>query len=197
MRPQESPNYLVRSLNIRLPIIAVPFCTILILNVMFFFFVDHNPDKILIFFVTNAAIFISFITAYYAYVNANFTYLKMEIDRKQCAFQIASRWNSPAMENSRAVLRKCKEEITDLAPNQVLTKLAQSDVQLSTVFGFFEEVSIAINHELADEDVLYDQIHSALTGYEKIFRDWIDAKRVEQPSVLCETSALAVKWRAR
>lgn len=159
----------------------------------------QDIDKFFTFTAAAIAVCATVISSVYAAKQYQETKNKISFDKKLHAYNIASKWNSELMTESRKILRSCMHEVKSgkLTNEQLKSLYMENEVEISQVLGFFEEICVAIKNDIADEDFLYDQIRSALCSYERIFKDWIDIIRNDQPAALEWTEKTAHRWRER
>jgi|GEM_PF-6050943 len=166
-------------------------------------YTQATVESVLIFIGSQAIVVASVITAVYAMRNHRATNNQVDLDKKQKAFDIACRW-SELKENRQGVHRARKElkgtsETDGISEKGMIAKIKSEEYRIDffMVFGFFEQVAGSIANDLADEEVYYAQIRSAVVNHFEVWNFWIIELQKDQPYVYCQAEALAAKWNSR
>jgi hypothetical protein len=129
---------------------------------------------------------------------------QLEAERVNKAFSYIHRWNAAPFEE-RKQFRALMNDIKPLSPAEIAKRL--DDVHAARaivvdVMNFFEEMSIAINEGLADEETLLKFFRDMLEWYYQRFSDWIQRLRTDgggrpRPRVYIQLEAVAKRWQER
>lgn len=159
---------------------------------------DTLIDRTLTFLAVSIGVIAAVATAVYEAVSVQDAHEANELDKKQKAFDLACRWNSQEMRDKRSSLREATQKLKNCTDNDRESVMQGYDLNISIVFGYFEEIGSAIHNELVDEDVLYDLLRNAIVRNTELLRWWINLKRDRSHKTLWErTTKLAAKWRDR
>jgi len=123
-------------------------------------------------------------------------------DKVNKAFTFIYRWNSAPFEERkhwRALLEKLKPQ----SATAIAAALRGGPERAITVdvLNFFEEMSLAINEGLADEETLRKFFRDMLEIYYGLFGEWIHEQRTDsirpRPRVYVEFEQVAKQWQTR
>jgi Domain of unknown function (DUF4760) len=126
----------------------------------------------------------------------------IESERVDKAFSFIQRWNGApfsARQKWRALFQKVKGQ----SPTEVVTMVQSGPDRaiLVDVFNFFEEMSLAINEELADEETLIKFFRDMAESYFAHFEEWIKKSRTDsnhpRPRVYVQFEAVVIRWQQR
>lgn len=156
-----------------------------------------DSDKVLTFMAVLSGVMAAIFTAVYAAKGYQANKERVNLDRKQKAFDIASRWGSSDMKDTRKKFRQAIDKMGDVGGEDLIKELKKYDLELSNIFEFFEEIASAIDNDLADDKVLYDQLCSAVVNNFDRFGIWISQAQKTQSTAYCQGQSLALKWKAQ
>jgi hypothetical protein len=126
----------------------------------------------------------------------------LESERINKAFSYIHRWNSAPFEERkqwRALLEKLKAK----SPVEIATSLQAGPERalVVDVLNFFEEMSLAMNEGLADEDTVRKFFRDMLEIYYGLFDEWIRGLRADpirpRPRVYVQLEEVARRWQQR
>jgi hypothetical protein len=123
-------------------------------------------------------------------------------DKVNKAFSFIHRWNAAPFDERkqwRALLEKLKPKSgPDIA---VSLKTGPDRALVVDVLNFFEEMCLAMNEELADEETLRKFFRDMLEIYYGLFADWIHEQRTDtvrpRPRVYIQFEQVAKQWQQR
>jgi hypothetical protein len=124
-------------------------------------------------------------------------------DRINKAFSYIHRWNAAPFEERkqwRALVERlrAKPEPEDIAES---LRSGPDRALVVDVLNFFEEMCLATNEGLADEETLLKFFRSMLEGYYAMFADWINENRTDhlrpRPRVYIQFEQIAKRWQQR
>lgn len=117
------------------------------------------------------------------------------------AFRFMSRWNSPELFHSRLAFYKVIAAHRSGGAAAVQEALKDDTVALGVqaVLNMFEEISIAVEHGHADEELSCRAFAGLLIRSHEALREWIiENRRISgRPKVWTDFEALYSKWRDR
>jgi Domain of unknown function (DUF4760) len=128
----------------------------------------------------------------------------LDAERVNKAFSYIHRWNATPFDE-RKHFRSLMNKIRALSPTEVTKQLDADQADRAIVvdvMNFFEEMSIAINEGLADEETLVKFFRSMLEWYYQRFSDWIQNLRTDgggrpRPRVYIQLEEVAKRWQVR
>ena len=159
----------------------------------------------LTFFGTGFAMAAGVLAAYYIGRTLQITVVQREESLKavriEKAFSYIQRWNAaPFLE--RQQWRVVLDKIHGMTPAQVadlFNKDRADRAVVVDVLNFFEEVALAVNEGLADEETLLKFFRDMLEGYYHQSAEWINRLRTDdtrpRPKVYIEFETLIKRWR--
>jgi hypothetical protein len=128
----------------------------------------------------------------------------LDAEKINKSFSYIHRWNSAPFEE-RKHFRALQNTIKPLSPTEI-TKLLEGDhaarAIVVDIMNFFEEMSIAINEGLADEETLIKFFRDMVERYYQQFADWIERLRKDgggrpRPRVYIQLQAVVDRWQKR
>lgn len=156
---------------------------------------EVNVDHLLTYVAVLAGVLATSFTAVYEAKSYQKVSDQVLLDKKQKAYDICEQWNSKDMREVRKDFRVVLDEMNGLKDDDLLALLKNYDLDISCIFGYFEQIALAIKNDLADEQVLYDQLKSAVVCNFDRFGVYIKDRQVGQPCLYEHSDALADRWR--
>ena len=158
-----------------------------------------NLRKVLEFSTTVAATVAGLTGASYAAQSLTRTAEEAKVDR---TLSFISRWNDPGFEKNQVIslLRtiddKPNSELNDFIVCEVDEK-NDLKAEINTILNFFEEMALAINNKLVDENTLRDFFRGIVLTHVKKFYPWIKHRRkiTDNEKVLKSITALYEEWQ--
>ena len=159
----------------------------------------------LTFFGTAFAMAAGVLAAYYIGRTLQITVVQREESltaaRIEKAFSYIHRWNAAPF-HDRQQWRSLLDKIHGMSPVEI-AQLFQNDradrAVVVDVLNFFEEVALAVNEGLADEDTLLKFFKDMLEGYYHQAAEWINRLRADgtrpRPKVYLQFEILIKRWR--
>ena len=117
---------------------------------------------------------------------------------KQRAMRYAERWQDPHMHYGRDTCRKTYEMVGRPAVDIIaFGENSANKTNLTNMLNFFEELSFAVDHSLADEELAREQFSGIISTVFSILKPWIDHVRAtrQKPRIWIELESLNTKWR--
>ncbi len=128
----------------------------------------------------------------------------LDADKINKAFSYIHRWNAAPFDE-RKQFRAFLNKIKPLSPSDITKILEAEHAERSIVvdvMNFFEEMSLAVNEGLADEDTLLKFFRDMLEWYYHRFSDWIGKLRTDggghpRPRVYIQLEQVVKRWQER
>jgi hypothetical protein len=128
----------------------------------------------------------------------------LDAERVNKAFSYIHRWNATPFDD-RKHFRALMSKIRHFSPPEITKQLDADQADRAIVvdvMNFFEEMSIAINEGLADEETLVKFFRGMLELYYQRFSDWIEMLRIDggghpRPRVYIQVEAVVKRWQLR
>ncbi len=161
----------------------------------------ENLRKVLEFGTTVAAAVAGLTGASYAAQSLTRGAEEAKIDR---TLSFISRWNDPGFEKKQVInlLRQLHDKANSEVKIFILDEVDQDNVlkaEINTILNFFEEMSLAINSKLVDENILRSFFGGIVMTYVDKFNPWIKHRREvsNREDVFKSLTALDKKWKNR
>lgn len=118
------------------------------------------------------------------------------------AFSFIQRWNTAPFEERKAWRALIETLKAKTAPQITAALQAGADrALLVDVLNFFEEMCLAMNESLADEETLIKFFRDMLETYYSLFGEWINQQRTDHhrpsPRVYIQFEQVAKRWQQR
>jgi len=177
--------------------------TIVLVGLYIWFFYSTIKIEVLLNIVTAG---ITGTAVVYAAINVRLIYenSRHDIDRKAKEFSLhlIERWQGPQMAAQTTTCYVLRSEIREkgLDPKNITDLLkSNKEIQVAVVavLNFLENLSISLDHGVADEKVLKSFFKTIVIGYGHSFGDFVKLKRREAQSerVLINFTRLAEAWQ--
>jgi hypothetical protein len=115
------------------------------------------------------------------------------------AFLFIRRWNEPVLEKRkhdfRTIIDSGKAHDADYLEKH-LTQNPELRTIVVEVLNFFEEIGLASNMGLADDETLERYFYGALTSYHSCLEAWIQRHRasIARPKMWIELEQMLTRW---
>lgn len=127
---------------------------------------------------------------------------QLDADRINTAFSYIHRWNAAPFDD-RHKFRALMYEVKSMPPKEVTAHVEgdhEAKSVVTDVMNFFEEMSLAINEGLADDETARKFFNNMLEYYYQRFADWIHMLRTDgggspRPSVYIQLENVIGRWR--
>ncbi len=124
----------------------------------------------------------------------------IERARQEATFRILDQIEKPEFVEVRIFLEKEVEDHENLSPAELYKKISENkdlDNAITLVFNTFEKVAIGIQHDVLDEDILFEDLVIVVSKNYSALRDYIEQLRKVKNSPLyyCEFEKLATSWQ--
>lgn len=115
----------------------------------------------------------------------------------------ALRWSDPQFFNARRAARDVIQPIMNKSPEDLLAALRKSVAEdperehnLTDVLNFLEQLAVAINKEIVDEETLRELYHTVIVRYYSTLEPWInEMRRLRSPRLYQDLEALYDRWK--
>lgn len=118
------------------------------------------------------------------------------------AFHYVERWNDPALLTLKHKWRIIVDSAKDKSSEELAKELAD-DLDKSTivveVLNFFEEISLAVNEGVADEETAIRLFGGAMREYFSTLKLWMEKRRAvrNRPKMWIEFETMILRWNVR
>jgi hypothetical protein len=119
------------------------------------------------------------------------------------AFTFIQRWNGAPF-HDRQEWRSLQEKVKGKQPHEISSMLEaeyKDRAIVVDVFNFFEEMALAANEGLADEETLVKFYRDMVERYYAQFGDWVNKMRTDgnrpRPRVYIEFEGIVRRWQQR
>lgn len=124
-----------------------------------------------------------------------------DLERKRFSADLIRQYNSPEMTKLTVIAYELKKDIKDLQPGEVVAYLQDDSHKkereaMVLSLNFFERMAIAINHGIADEDLLKDFFRGIVRNNNLTLKGFIELRQRDNPKVWEKFQKLATKWEA-
>jgi hypothetical protein len=163
-------------------------------------YIKHdNLRKVLEFSTTVAATVAGLTGASYAAQSLTRNAEETKIDR---TLSFISRWNDPGFEKKLVIqlLRNIHDKPASVVKDFIVKEVDEHNdlkSEVNTILNFFEEMALAINNKLVDENTLRDFFRGIVLTHIKSFNPWIEYRRShsESKKVFQSLMELHERWQ--
>ncbi|MHC4445710.1 MAG: DUF4760 domain-containing protein [Planctomycetota bacterium] len=138
-------------------------------------------------------------TAIYAgYYTATSIRINSERQKKRSSFDALAPLNNIDMANLRILIER-EVMPKDISPEDLYKKITNDPKLLTSVtslLGLFEDISIGIQKDYFDEEVLFYSLSFMVPWYFDGLRHFVDQERKQGKHLYCEVEKLATAWKS-
>jgi hypothetical protein len=135
---------------------------------------------------------------YAGYYTANTVQQNAKLQKRRSSFEALAPMNNIDMASIRILVEK-EIRPKNISPKELYQKITTDRellTAISSLLGLFEDISIGIQQDYFDEDILFYSISFLVPCYFDGLRPYIDEERKRDPHFFCEVEKLAVAWKA-